>query len=157
MQLSIRTPADFSFPRTVLSHGWCALLPFQLDRDRWILTRVLDVRRAKPVTVKISSGKRLLKIIVSRKVNESVPAKIIADVRHMLRLDDDLKPFYEVMATEKDFAWITNQGAGRLLRSPTVFEGRQGNGKPASARIPATDAQVRLASAARRPHSCRRR
>ena len=43
MQLTIRTPPDFNFHRTVLSHGWCELLPFELDRVKWKLTRVLDL------------------------------------------------------------------------------------------------------------------
>jgi N-glycosylase/DNA lyase len=40
----------------------------------------------------------------------------------MMRLDDDLQQFYVAMSADADFAWITNEGAGRLLRSPTVYE-----------------------------------
>jgi N-glycosylase/DNA lyase len=40
----------------------------------------------------------------------------------MLRLDDDMGEFYTRMAGESEFSWIPTQGAGRLLRSPTVFE-----------------------------------
>jgi N-glycosylase/DNA lyase len=40
----------------------------------------------------------------------------------MFRLDDDLQPFYQIISTEPEFTWIAEQGAGRLLRSPTVFE-----------------------------------
>src|SRR5437762_12474130 len=40
----------------------------------------------------------------------------------MLRLDDDLQPFYLAMSADPEFMWITSEGAGRLLRSPTVFE-----------------------------------
>ncbi len=40
----------------------------------------------------------------------------------MFRLDDDLREFYRAMAAEREFAWIPAEGAGRLLRSPTVFE-----------------------------------
>ena len=122
MQLTIRTPPDFNFHRTVLSHGWCELLPFELDRVKWKLTRVLDLDRAKPVTVKVTTRKGALKIDVSRSVGERAAQKIIRDVRHMFRLDDDLKNFYELMMTDPEFAWVAEQGAGRLLRSPTVFE-----------------------------------
>ena len=122
MQLTIRTPTDFNFYRTVLSHGWCALLPFEFDRDNWKLKRVIDLDRGRPVTVEVSARKGALKIHVSRQVNERAAQKIIRDVRHMFRLDDDLKPFYQIIATEPEFTWIAQQGAGRLLRSPTVFE-----------------------------------
>jgi len=122
MQLTIRTPTDFNFYRTVLSHGWCALLPFEFDRDNWKLKRVIDLDRGRPVTVEVSARKGALKIHVSRQVNERAAQKIIRDVRHMFRLDDDLKPFYQIIAPEPEFSWIAQQGAGRLLRSPTVFE-----------------------------------
>jgi N-glycosylase/DNA lyase len=39
----------------------------------------------------------------------------------MLRLDDDLSAFYERAADDPDLAWVT-AGAGRMMRSPTVFE-----------------------------------
>jgi 3-methyladenine DNA glycosylase/8-oxoguanine DNA glycosylase len=42
-------------------------------------------------------------------------------VRHMLRLDDDLSAFYARAADDTELAWVTS-GAGRMLRSPTVFE-----------------------------------
>jgi len=40
----------------------------------------------------------------------------------MFRLDDDLSLFYEAVSQQPEFIWIAKQGAGRLLRSPTVFE-----------------------------------
>jgi 3-methyladenine DNA glycosylase/8-oxoguanine DNA glycosylase len=122
MQLTVKTPTDFNFYRTVLSHGWCALLPFELDREKWKLTRVLDLDRGKPVTVEVSDRKGSLKVLVSRQVSDRAAQKIIRDVRHMFRLDDDLQHFYQLTSTEPEFAWIAAQGAGRLLRSPTVFE-----------------------------------
>jgi N-glycosylase/DNA lyase len=122
MKLTLRTPNDFNFYRTVLSHGWCELLPFELDREHWKLKRVLDLDRGKPVTVEVSTRKGALAILVSRPVNERAAQKIIRDVRHMFRLDDDLGSFYQIISTEPEFAWIAEQGAGRLLRAPTVFE-----------------------------------
>ena len=122
MQLTIRTATDFNFYRTVLSHGWCALLPFEFDREKWKLTRVLDLDRGKPVTVEISGRKGGLKVVGSRQVNDRAKQKIIRDVRHIFRLDDNLQSFYQIISNESEFAWIAEQGAGRLLRSPTVFE-----------------------------------
>jgi len=86
------------------------------------LTRVLDLDRGRPVTVEVSARKGALKILTSRQVNDRAAQKIVRDVRHMFRLDDDLKQFYQLTSTEPEFAWIAEQGAGRLLRSPTVFE-----------------------------------
>jgi N-glycosylase/DNA lyase len=40
----------------------------------------------------------------------------------ILRFDEDLKSFYQIIKREKDLAWISKSGVGRLLRSPTVYE-----------------------------------
>jgi N-glycosylase/DNA lyase len=122
MQIQIPTPRNFSFRRTVLSHGWCVLPPFEFDRDKWKLTRVIDLDAAKPVTVTISSAKRGLDVKASRPVGKRASEEIVREVRHMFRLDDDMNSFYETVSNEADFSWIPAEGAGRLLRSPTVFE-----------------------------------
>jgi 3-methyladenine DNA glycosylase/8-oxoguanine DNA glycosylase len=122
MQLTIKTPSNFSFHRTVLSHGWCELLPFELDRTNWILTRVFDIDRTKPITAKLSLGKGGIRVVTSRAVGKRDQEKIMRDARHILRLDDDLGGFYTLMSADAEFGWIAKEGAGRLLRSPTVFE-----------------------------------
>src|SRR5918999_4011036 len=45
----------------------------------------------------------------------------VATLRYMLRLDEDLSAFYATAARDSRLAWVT-RGAGRMLRSPTVFE-----------------------------------
>jgi 3-methyladenine DNA glycosylase/8-oxoguanine DNA glycosylase len=122
MQITIPTPRNFSFRRTVLSHGWCVLPPFDFDREKWTLTRVIDIDAAKAVTIVIHAAKRGLIVETSRAVGKRASEKIVRDVRHMFRLDDDMQNFYEEMSNEPDFSWIAAEGAGRLLRSPTVFE-----------------------------------
>src|SRR5882672_7901420 len=122
MELAIATPRDFSFKRTVISHGWYDLLPFGLDRDKWLLRRTLDLKGDKPVTIAITAHNRQLRINTSRRLSQQASKQVVSDVRHMLRLDDDMAGFYLLMAEESDFAWVASQGAGRMLRSPTVFE-----------------------------------
>ena len=122
MELTIKPPKTFNFHRTVRSHGWYGLLPFELDKAKWKLVRVLDREQRKPMTVEITSHKNSLRIMTSRAVSERAARNIIRDVRHMFRLDDDLQLFYEAMSADTAFAWISEQGAGRLLRSPTVYE-----------------------------------
>ena len=120
MDITIKTPNNFNFRRTVLSHGWCALPPFYFDKKRWTLFRVLG--SDKPVTAKISARNGAIKVTLSRRLGREAAQKIAREVRHMFRLDDDLSEFYQAVEAEPEFAWISNEGAGRLLRSPTVFE-----------------------------------
>lgn len=122
MEIIVRTPREFSFKRTVISHGWCELQPFGIDRENWVLTRTLDLGIEKPVTITIKGRNRALVINTSRRLSQGAARKVTETVRHMLRLDDNIEAFYSLIAADNDFNWIPAQGAGRLLRSPTVFE-----------------------------------
>lgn len=122
MQITIPTTPTFNFKRTAISHGWYDLPPFELKQESWTLTRVIDLARAAPLTVEITSAGNVLKVTLPREVGKRAIDKITRDVRHVLRLDDDLTHFYEAVAGDPDFSWIAATGAGRLLRSPTVFE-----------------------------------
>src|ERR1044071_4871149 len=98
MQLTIPFPASFSFRRTAISHGWCELPPFELDSRAWTLTRVLDAGDAQPVTVQISEGAQAINVTTRRKLGKRAAARVLGDVRHMLRLDDDMSEFYQLLA-----------------------------------------------------------
>jgi 3-methyladenine DNA glycosylase/8-oxoguanine DNA glycosylase len=106
----------------MISHGWPELLPFEIDQNSWTLTRILELGSSAPVTVKITGTKRELRINCTGRLSQAATQKVVRDVRHMFRLDDDMSAFYRVMAAEPEFEWVVRQGAGRMLRSPTVFE-----------------------------------
>ena len=122
MELTIPTPPTFNFQRTVISHGWYGLLPFEFDRDKWKLTRVLDRGSKTPVTVSLTGTKRSVRIKTDAVLTQKDSENVLTDIRHILRLDDNLEQFYLTTKSDSDFGWIATQGAGRLLRSPTVFE-----------------------------------
>jgi N-glycosylase/DNA lyase len=122
MELKISTPRNFSFRRTVASHGWYQLPPFALDTGKWELSRVVDVAQKSPVTIFLTERKTHVRVNTSRALTKSEAAIVLRDARHILRLDDDLNPFYLSITNDPEFSWIGEQGAGRLLRSPTVYE-----------------------------------
>src|SRR5690348_2164543 len=119
MEIKIRTPQNFNFKRTVISHGWYGLLPFSLDSEKWLLTRVIDLDPKPPVldpkppvTIVMAGRKGHVRVTTSRSFHERETAKVTRDARHMLRLDDDLEPFYLATETDSEFGWIATQGAG---------------------------------------------
>ena len=122
MEISIPTTPTFNFRRTAISHGWYDLPPFELNQETWTLSRVIDLGKARPLTVAISEARRAVKVEFTRTVGQHGFEKITRDVRHMLRLDDDMTRFYDAVARDPDFSWIASSGAGRMLRAPTVFE-----------------------------------
>lgn len=122
MELTLATPRTFNFKRTIISHGWYGLLPFVFDADKYELKRVIDLGAKTPVTITMGGRKGHVRIDTSRALGKTDAARVIRDARHILRLDDDLQPFYLATKDDPEFAWIGTQGAGRMLRSPTVFE-----------------------------------
>ncbi len=87
-----------------------------------MLTRTLDLSDGAPVTVLITANKRAVLIDPPRTLGKKAAQRVQRDVCHMLRLDDDMAAFYQTMKGTPDFEWVSEQGAGRLLRAPTVFE-----------------------------------
>jgi len=122
MELKIPTPRNFNFKRTVASHGWYQLPPFALDAKKWVLTRVIDLGKKPPVTIFMTGRKNHVRVATAGPLNKTETAIVLRDARHILRLDDDLESFYLTTAGNPEFSWIAEQGAGRMLRSPTVFE-----------------------------------
>jgi len=103
---------QFSFRRTVLSHGWSALAPFALDTEKWTLHRG---------SLRITEAPGGVEVTGSRRKSDT------ATVEHCLRLDEDLSGFYDLCEAERprgrpDLTWVPGAGAGRMLRCPTVFE-----------------------------------
>ena len=122
MELKIATPRNFNFKRTAASHGWYQLPPFALDAKKWVLTRVIALGEKPPVTIFMTGRKNHVRVTAARPLSKAATAIVLRDARHILRLDDDLENFYLTTAGDPEFSWIAAQGAGRMLRSPTVFE-----------------------------------
>ena len=118
-QISVKMTDGFSFRHTVYSHGWSDLLPFKLDEENWRLTYVFPTA-SKPVSATVYAEDGHLRADVAGSRFDE--AKLARDIRHILRLDEPLEDFYKLTDTDERLAWIASANAGRLLRSPTVFE-----------------------------------
>jgi 3-methyladenine DNA glycosylase/8-oxoguanine DNA glycosylase len=113
-------PVDFR--RTLASHGVAELLPNRLDEEAWTLETTLAVhQRARTLRIVAGRAGHARVELLDGRTPTRERAPLLATVRHMLRLDEDLSRFYEIVANDGDLAWVTS-GAGRMLRSPTVFE-----------------------------------
>jgi N-glycosylase/DNA lyase len=120
-RLALRGPGGepVSLPRTLLSHGCAELPPSRItpDGDEWITALTRDGAAHDLRVAAAEAGAAV--------VEAAGPAPreaVLAEVRAMLRLDLDLSPFYARAAQDPDLDWASAAGAGRLLRSPTVFE-----------------------------------
>ena len=109
--------------RTINSHGITELPPLSLD----------EIARTLQVTLRLpGGGARTVAVGESRPGYAGIEvagrrpaAAAVESLReamiHILRLDEDLSPFYAKAAADPQLEWVT-QGAGRMVRSATVFE-----------------------------------
>lgn len=101
--------------RTIVSHGVADLPPNRIDEDARTLETTVAVPRGRPQTALVEQGPRGQGLLTARSKSASAP------VAHILRLDEDLSEFYELVRDDPDLSWVAG-GAGRLMRSQTVFE-----------------------------------
>ena len=111
------------FRRTLVSHGVADLPPNTIARDGSRLETVLRAGdRAWVVRVSPAGEAHANVETPAGAPASSLQRKaLVTQIRHMLRLDEDLSAFYAAAAGDPALAWVS-LGAGRMLRSPTVFE-----------------------------------
>jgi 3-methyladenine DNA glycosylase/8-oxoguanine DNA glycosylase len=109
--------------RTIQSHGLVDLPPMRIDDEARALEITVPLPGTRPRTARISEGSEgyARVTVLGRAPGSRAADDLLAAVAHVLRLDEDLSPFYATAAADPQLAWATG-GAGRLVRSPTVFE-----------------------------------
>jgi 3-methyladenine DNA glycosylase/8-oxoguanine DNA glycosylase len=121
MLVRLDAPRDFSFRRTVASHGWCDLAPFSASRDGSSVSTVIAMPGggARKAVLREDRG------VVLESPGAASPADrraLIAAGRRVLALDVDLAPFHDAVRRDARYRWIAATRTGRLLRAPTAFE-----------------------------------
>jgi 3-methyladenine DNA glycosylase/8-oxoguanine DNA glycosylase len=107
--------------RTLTSHGVAELPPQGVDEDARTLETTLLLPRGRARTICVRPGRKGLVRIEGKGIGAADGRALESTARHMLRLDADLSRFYDAARGDPDLAWAA-AGAGRMLRSPTVFE-----------------------------------
>jgi len=109
--------------RTFMSHGVADLRPGRVDEAERAYTTTVALPRVQPRTIWISAGRPgFAQVEVEgRKLGSQAARDLTAAVRLILNLDEDLSEFYALVADDPDLSWAA-AGAGRMLRTPTVFE-----------------------------------
>jgi N-glycosylase/DNA lyase len=115
-------PVDFA--RTLLSHGVADLPPNEIAPNGGLLTTALTAGDAAWLVHVTADGPGRARVGTPAKATAPPAADraaLVSQIRHMLRLDEDLSGFYLLAAADPALAWVV-AGAGRMMRSPTVFE-----------------------------------
>jgi 3-methyladenine DNA glycosylase/8-oxoguanine DNA glycosylase len=129
-RLTVPTPPSFRFRTTLRSHGWIALAPFGHDEavaTLWRVQRLANgaVVRLTVTEVSPAAGAATLEAEIEGLTGPATTRQrreVAAAVRRIFNLDLELAAFYHRLRDEPAYAWVERAGAGRLLRSPTVWE-----------------------------------
>lgn len=125
----VSVPPGFAFDRAVRGHGWYDLPPFRCEPERGSVHRGIRLESGRPAALRIrerayGSPALVVDLTAAKRPSGRDLRLAVAQTRRMLRLDEDLGEFYRLARGigEPDLRWTEGAGAGRLLRSPTVFE-----------------------------------
>ncbi len=132
----MQVPEPFDLDLTVRSHGWYDLAPWRYDADRRVLGRPLRLPGGRSARAEVAEGRGGLafRALADGRLSPAERRAARDALRTCLALDEDLAPFQaRARALEArraagegrdlpDLRWALARGAGRLLRSPTVFE-----------------------------------
>jgi 3-methyladenine DNA glycosylase/8-oxoguanine DNA glycosylase len=120
LELPLRGPRGepVDFRRLLASHGVAALPPTRIDEDAWTLETTVRIPRGRPRTIRVHEPRRG---IVAVEVFGPAADGVVGSVRRILNLDEDLSEFYAAASNDPELVWATG-GAGRMLRSETVFQ-----------------------------------
>src|SRR5262249_41325479 len=125
LEIPLRGPGGepVDLVRTFMSHGVADLPPGRVDEEASAYITTLALRSTKPRTVRIVSGRSgFAQVEVQgRELGARGAREVEAAVRAILNLDEDLSGFYALVDEDPDLAWAA-RGAGRMRRTPTVFE-----------------------------------
>ena len=106
--------------RTFRSHGIASLPPMSFDEKSQAFGITLPVGGFGPRTVRINA-KDGATVVAGPPPDPHEQDNLRAAIRYVLRLNEDLSGFYVLASEDPELSWVTG-GAGRMVRSSTVFE-----------------------------------
>lgn len=123
--IQLPVPDDFDFWLTAWGSGWIDLAPFAHYEEKRAFSRVEMLKSGEVVRATLTQEEGGTLTILA----ESDDALGSADVEELksmaeicLKLDEDFAPLYSMLEGHPKFRWVSEIGAGRSVRCPTVFE-----------------------------------
>jgi N-glycosylase/DNA lyase len=120
---TIVTPVDFGLALTVRSHGYYQTPPFGWDGAKGVFSIAMRLPGGEPFIACVKeNGAGSLRVTFPGGLDDEQKREARRVVSHCLKLDEDLSGFHSLCVKTEKFRDAERLGAGRLLRSPTVFE-----------------------------------
>lgn len=122
MELFLKALSPFSLPAVIRSHGWVQLAPFSSGEPYQDFRYVDRLQSGRVVTWEVQPQDNGALLTVDSELSPAEQRETEDKARWMLGLDQELAPFYAVARREPKLAKVVENAAGRILRSPTLFE-----------------------------------
>jgi 3-methyladenine DNA glycosylase/8-oxoguanine DNA glycosylase len=122
--VTIAVAPPFDLRLCLHGHGWVALAPHVFDDATTTLRTVLRLGddAVDAGLAQTAPDALQLRLTAARPLTAGDGREAARQIAHMLRLHDDLSAFHAMCEREPRLRWAAQRGAGRLLRSATVFE-----------------------------------
>ena len=121
MNLTLPSPTSFNLAAVVRSHGWIQMPPFSETPDHG-LSYVIRLDTGAILRFEVHADGENLRMDTSCQLSAEEQSELIPTVTWMLGLDQDFTEFYTLASQEPKLARMVERRAGRVLRSPTMFE-----------------------------------
>jgi 3-methyladenine DNA glycosylase/8-oxoguanine DNA glycosylase len=121
MAFTLTPPTFFNLPAVVRSHGWIQMSPFAETTDHG-LSYVFRLSTGKVIRFEVHTIGKDLRIDATDILTETEQTELICTITWMLDLEQDFAEFYALARQEPKLIKMVERQAGRVLRSPTLFE-----------------------------------
>jgi 3-methyladenine DNA glycosylase/8-oxoguanine DNA glycosylase len=121
MTFTLATPSSFNLPAVIHSHGWIQMPPFAETSDHG-LAYVIRLSSGKVLHFEVHTVESRLRVDTSEMLTKTEETELKQAITWMLDLDQDFTEFYALARQEPKLARMVERQAGRVLRSPTLFE-----------------------------------
>jgi 3-methyladenine DNA glycosylase/8-oxoguanine DNA glycosylase len=105
----------------VRSHGWIQMPPFMETPDHG-LAYVIRLTTGKVLRFEVHAVDQHLRVDISDRLTSAENAELNTTITWMLGIDQDFSEFYNLARQEPKLTRMVERQAGRVLRSPTLFE-----------------------------------
>jgi 3-methyladenine DNA glycosylase/8-oxoguanine DNA glycosylase len=121
MTFTLPTPSTFNLHAVVRSHGWIQMTPFE-ETPTQGLRYIIRLGSGKVLRFEVHPGTAGLRVNSTELLTEAEEHELRQTISWMLALEQDFSEFYALARSEPGLARMVERQAGRVLRSPTLFE-----------------------------------
>jgi len=121
MPITLNPPTPFNLPAVVRSHGWIQMTPFAETPDQG-LAYILRLSTGKVLYFEVHVHNNELLVEPDCAITKPEREELTRTISWMLDMEQDFTEFYRLAEQEPKLVKVVERQAGRVLRSPTLFE-----------------------------------